>query len=67
MVYTHVVAFEEVRKMYAHLHVEQHVLPISVSSSLRWDEITFTIESSENARPENVLSVQENAPEITWK
>lgn len=35
MVYTHVVAFDEVRKMYAHLHVEQHVFPISLSSSLR--------------------------------
>ena len=63
MVYTHVVAFDEVRKMYAHLLTEQHVLLSSVSSSSRLDEMVFRIVSSENFRSENVLGVQEKGPE----
>ena len=63
MVYTHVVAFDEVRKMYAHLLTEQHVLLSSVSSSSRLDEMVFRIDSSENFRSENVLGVQEKGPE----
>lgn len=35
MVYTHVVVFDELRKMNAHPRVAQHVLAISVSSSPR--------------------------------